>query len=183
MLCYVCRPPTHLARLPLYVSPSIAISLSFCLSLPASECLFLPPPLPLLSSGFLCVCVHYICHLLSLSVSLSPSIYPRPANPDTGTPVRLAIQHKPVRKPVRNLRRMFHGTIMQISIMKTLTKHQFAGNKSFIFFMVCDTVCYRAMSIRQKIALLEFTGFHCKTVVVVVCFFRLFSAVLKKCRH
>ena len=90
--------------------------------------------------------------------------------------------YKPVRKPVRNLRRMFHGTITQISIMKTLTKHQIAGNKSFIFFMVCDTVCYRAMSIRQKLALLEFTRFHYKTVVVV-CFFRLFSAVLNKSRH
>ena len=48
--------------------------------------------------------------------------------------------YKPVRKPVRNLRRMFRSTITQITIMKTLTKHQIAGNKSFIFFMVCHTV-------------------------------------------
>ena len=39
------------------------------------------------------------------------------------------------------------------------------------------------MSIRQKLALLEFTRFHCKTVVVVVCFFRLFYAVLNKSKH
>ena len=48
--------------------------------------------------------------------------------------------YKPVRKPARNLRRLFRGTITQISIMKTLTKHQIAGNKSFIFVMVCHTV-------------------------------------------
>ena len=60
--------------------------------------------------------------------------------------------------------------------MKTLTKHQIAGNKSHIF-MVCDI----AMSIRQKLALLEFTRFHCETVVV--CFVRLCSAVPNQSRH
>ena len=80
-----------------------------------------------------------VATLMILPQILPVSIYLRPANPDTVTPVRLAI-YKPVRKPVRNLRRMFRGTITQITIMKTLTKHQIAGNKSFIFVMVCHTV-------------------------------------------
>ena len=38
----------------------------------------------------------------------------RSANPEMATPVSMAI--KPVRKPVRNLRPKFQGTITQISI-------------------------------------------------------------------
>ena len=61
--------------------------------------------------------------------------------------------------------------------MKTLTQHQIAGNKSFIFVMVCHTV------LQSNEHQTEAALFHCKTVVVVVCFFRLFSAVLNKSRH
>ena len=49
---------------------------------------------------------------------------------------------KPVRKPVKKLRRKFHGTIMQISIMKTLVKHQFDRNQKVYHncLMVYDCV-------------------------------------------
>ena len=80
---------------------------------------------------------------------------------------------------------MFHGTMTQVSIMKTLTKHQIAGNKSLIICLWCVTLCVTeqwASVIGQKLALLEFTRFHCETVVVV-CFLRLCSAVLNKSRH
>ncbi len=89
--------------------------------------------------------------------------------------------YKPVRKPARNLRRLFRSTITQISIMKTLTKHQIAGNKSFIFFYGVSH-CYRALSIRQK----HFWSSHVSTVkqlLLLYVFFRLSSAVLNKSKH
>ena len=48
--------------------------------------------------------------------------------------------------------------------------------------MVCDTVCYRAMSISHQTEACTFGRFHCETVVVVF-FLRLCSAVLNKSRH
>ena len=66
--------------------------------------------------------------------------------------------------------------------MKTLTKHQIAGNK-FHFFMVCDTVL---QSNEHQTEACTF-GVHTfplkKQLLLLYVFFRLFSAVLNKSRH
>ncbi len=89
--------------------------------------------------------------------------------------------YKPVRKPARNLRRLFRGTITQISIIKTLTKHQIAGNKSFIFVMVYHTVTEQWASDRS----LHFWSSQISTVkqLLLYVFFRLFSTILNKSKH